>query len=141
MSWCCSCSSCSSIMKIFLVPINSAHWMRKSHKVLLEKIYWFSSYEPKTLGGGLRGPPPRGNRVKGGQNRNGIMHNVCSVVRTSSKDFKMLFVALPTLQRWKNYPAKKLATMTKSTTINIFFNTCSATPAGYAGLFAPKTHF
>ena len=58
MSWCCSCSSCSSIMKIFLVLINWAHWMRKSHEVLLEKIYWFSSYEPKTLGGGLRGPPP-----------------------------------------------------------------------------------
>ena len=49
MSWCCSCSSCSRIMKFFLVPVNSAHWMRKSHEVLLEKIYWFSSYEPKTL--------------------------------------------------------------------------------------------
>ena len=57
MSWCCSCSSCNSIIKFFLVPVNSAHWMKKSHKVLSEKIHRFSSYELKTLGGGgPRGP-------------------------------------------------------------------------------------
>ena len=31
--------------------------------------------------------------------------------------------------------------MTKSTTINIFSNTCSATPAGYAGLFLDILHY
>ena len=72
--------------------------MRKSHEVLLEKIYWFSSYEPKTLGGGLRGPPPwlLGLRLKWAETARNQIYNVIWIFagRTQKRSV-LLRIGLP----------------------------------------------